>query len=423
MYIMNSDEEPVDADAEELRQGLGLPSAKKRGKLVVMTNVETRNKAESDATNDANSKTSSGSTRAAPKKKKTVHKAEKVRKAKKWERENKGKGARDPDLEILCLVCGKPGHMKRNCPNRDKRKGDRRGKGMSQADMRDQFDRMSGASEAIREMGEELRELREEVNGQRDEEKEAKAELKSLIMEAAEIRCRKKAIGKVYKDRRFVSVELLPVIFACFLVFTYWMLVDFVWGRFTVAELTIYLYYPVLFSARRLIIAIVLSAVPVLWLYVCPWRMFRAEIWKLGDTQTMLDDHLDWRFDANALLELKHRDPIWAKVNFRLYVAGILWPWYQRDAWVSLEKFAQAMHPANQELDADDETVTRRIKASVRTIHAVNDDRYRAFVSTTSYDVAALAYTAFRDYQFERRFFLFGGLHAPFTHPKDLPRY
>lgn len=390
----------------------------KRG-VVMMSNVPGVSNSESDATND--DLTEVGSKQSSPKGK---HKEQKRRAAKKEDKERAKKGEGD---EIRCFQCGGSGHLKRYCPSKP-RKGDNRGHGsMKQADLKNAFDKMEGDSEARRMTKEELDDLKADKKAEKKQADndltDAKAELLSIKEEFEATRGRVKMLGKEWNDRRFISVDFLPYVAGFVALFVYSCFVDVQFFQVHVGDYVFPFVWFSMFSYRRLVLSTLIGLLFAAYLYSTPWRNFRAIVVRLAPTDAVARDFLDLRYDANALLDLKHRDPLWARVHFSLYVGGILWPWYKHERWVSIEKCVQAMHPSNQELDVDDETMLRRIKASVRTIHAVGDDRYKALVSATSFDAVALVYTAFRDYQYQRRFYLAGGLHAPFTHPKDLPRY
>lgn len=128
----------------------------------------------------------------------------------------------------------------------------------------------------------------------------------------------------------------------------------------------------------------------------------------------------DNRPDANNLLELTHRNPGFAIVTFQTRWFGFGMARWRRDAVVSLEKFAQVVSPANQELDEPDSTLWRRVKAACRTIHRVNDDRYEALNGETiSFNTAVLCYTALRQAKEDACFYSFYLGFTDMEGPKD----
>lgn len=116
----------------------------------------------------------------------------------------------------------------------------------------------------------------------------------------------------------------------------------------------------------------------------------------------------DNRPDANNLLELTHRNPGFAVASFTTRWCGFTMARWNRRVVVSLEKFAQVVSPANQEVDEPDSTMWRRVKAACRTIHRVNDDRYEAIDGELiSFNTAVLCYTALRQAKEDAHFYAF----------------
>lgn len=384
--------------------------AKKGKELKVLSNVESAQNSDSSATNDDSAESSSEPTRP----RQSKHKAQKDRARKKSEARESG----------ACFSCGSPDHKIAHCPKRHG--GVRRPK--AEAAVKKSLDKMSEAEGALGDMKKEIVELRKDFDHEKEQIKDYKAEIEDLKDRFAVLRARRLSAHRVYYDRRFVAVDLLPWIAACVFLCIYLLSLPRLVVVFRPVALgSLEFEIPLIFAVGAHLWRVAAGTLGALFtvcmLYAFPWRVFRAEIFKVCDAETLGGEIQDLRFDANALQDIKHRDPIWAKVYYTLHVAGVCLPWYRKGVWVSLERFAQAMSPANQELDVDDPTLLRRIKMSIRTIHAVNDDRYRAFDNPVSCDTAALAYTVLRHFAYERRFYLMGGLHAPFTHPKELPRY
>jgi hypothetical protein len=154
-----------------------------------------------------------------------------------------------------------------------------------------------------------------------------------------------------------------------------------------------------------------------------PWKEFEVNIYKVEDAAFVCDEIPDLRHDANALQDIEHEDPLWAKCLTTLRHFGIRHPQHVGRVWISLEKFMQVYSPANQEIDMDIDTIWSRVKMSTRTIHKVNDDRLRSFRDLVSFDTATVVFTALRDAQYKRRYYLAGHVYQPFTHPKGQPRY
>lgn len=144
-----------------------------------------------------------------------------------------------------------------------------------------------------------------------------------------------------------------------------------------------------------------------------PYYSFEAEI--VQEHAEATEDHgpdadlpRDNRPDANNLLELTHRNPGFAVARFKARWFGVNIRRWDRRVVVSLEKFAQVLSPANQELDEPDASMWRRVKAACRTIHRVNDDRYKSLDGENiSFNTAVLCYTALRDAKETASFYSF----------------
>jgi len=335
-----------------------------------------------------------------------------------------------------CAKCGKRGHVAATC-----RAGGRSTTKELTVALKDAIDQEGAKDEVIKE-------LRSELSEKKNEEKEKqKREAKELVARDCDYvdRIVEDSLGQVFEDPTFATPEQALVASAgvatslfiganthngVFLEAGLWGIPSFLVsaGLSLLVEIVRPKAVPATISR-----AIGFTAAGAIWLtaamrrgvlanavvsafacagvgvatYAClrilPYRRFEAEIIEAYAEET--EEHgpdadlpRDNRPDANNLLELTHRNPGFARARFRARWLGFSMARWEREVVVSLEKFAQVMSPANQELDEPDSTMWRRVKAACRTIHRVNDDRYKSLDGENiSFNTAVLCYTALRD--------------------------
>jgi len=379
-------------------------------------------------------------------------------------------GSKSSNRPLNCHECGLEGHVWRKCPNRPAgagpkcakcgkrghvaaacRSGGRSATKELTVALKDAIDK-EGAKDAT------IKELRAELAEKKDEEREKQLrDAKELIAHDCEYvdRVVEAAIDTEFVDRVYVapkhalvaSAGAAGVLFlgantanGVFLETGLWGIPSFLLsaGLALLGEMIRPKYVPVSITrtisaacagtiwftaaAKRGVLANALvSAVACAGVGIAayaslrckPYYTFTATIEEAKAEAT--EDHgpdadlpRDNRPDANNLLELTHRNPGFAFARFEARWLGFTMARWQKRVVVSLEKFAQVVSPANQEVDEPDSTLWRRVKAACRTIHRVNDDRYEAIDGETiSFNTAVLCYTALRQAKEDTHFYAY----------------
>lgn len=344
-----------------------------------------------------------------------------------------------------CSKCGKVGHLAAVC-----RSGGSRSTKELQVGLQEAMAKESGNQSALAEVQRELKELKE------DKKKEAEAESKKLITDDVDHMDEivDGSIGKVYRDRRWLTPTMRRhVSLSCGAsVFTISSFGSGMWSRNGLWGLPCGLLaagclalgevvaqrMPAASPVRSFSYVAAVSVLGSAWVHngetteftwnlikasvvagtvaavaaFVPYWVFSVEILEAKAEEYSEGAELprDNRPDSNNLLEMTHYNPGFVTARFSSRCFGMKLPLINRDSVhvVSLERVAQAMHPANQELDESDGAQWRRIKAACRTNHRTNDDRYETLMDNPiSYDSAVCAYTMSRHFLHKRRHFAF----------------
>lgn len=316
------------------------------------------------------------------------------------------------DMDVTCFNCGGKGHKARQC-----KKGASSGGGDKLIEsVKDAIDRAAGAGIAAAELSSENKELKEQLRAttataNRVAEMEAK-----LVARDAQANAEVDAFIKRISTGAPVRVTALA---------------DHVWAPVLICILVSIAEYNSGEHEGLILVYRVIMCVAVLWGMVCSaiwgfWKDYPMTLRFLEHVK--VPDLEDRRPDANALQELKHKDP-------KLIRVGLSRPrkWNEfrpQDHWpfkkwsteqgriefrmiVSAELLSQLTAPRYQSLGNSEEQAWDRILRGVETNQTVNQDRYRALNGENiPMNTALIALHIWRQYRTSVR-------EAGFVYPRD----